>query len=103
MTSIDLACDGLDAEQGIDIIVMGHVVLDPAGNTFVKLVPKGCIAPIGENRELIKSDDVGSDLIGGFHLADANRIFRVTDGIVGAKIILKLLDETEEISVPNRN
>lgn len=42
-------------------------------------------------------------MIAGFHPAGSDRIFRFPDWILRSEVVLKLLQEALEISVPDRN
>jgi hypothetical protein len=83
--------------------MMYHVILDPARETLIKLMPEGGIAPLGEKRELVEFDDISRNLVAMFHTTELDAIFCVPNQIVRAEIHGKLLDEDRKVSVPSRN
>ena len=83
--------------------MMYHVVLDPARETLIELVPEGGITPLSEKRELIEFNDVSRDPVALFHADHPDTIFRIPNRIVRAEIQSKLLNEQRKIPVPSRN
>jgi hypothetical protein len=56
--------------QGIDVGMMYHVILDPARETLIKLMPEGRIAPLGEKRKLVEFNDISRNLVAMFHATE---------------------------------
>jgi hypothetical protein len=81
---------------------MYHIILDPAREALIKLMPEGGIAPLGEKRELVEFDDISRNPVAMFHVTEPDAIFCVPNQIVQAEIHGKLLDEDRKVSVPGR-
>jgi hypothetical protein len=81
--------------------MMHHVILDPARETLIELMPEGGIAPLGKKRELIELDDVSRNLVAMFHATKPDAIFCVPNQILRSEVQGKLLDKDRKISVPS--